>query len=196
MISVRTKISDSQIASLKKALGDASRRLGIELSAAVNATAKKVKSEAAKKIQTKLNVTQKILKKTIWSKGKATPQRPYATITLTDGYPIPLKYFKAKQTKRDGLTYKIDPKDGRRSIIRDGFLITRYGGNAYRRRTAARGPLEKLFGPAPGSVYKSAGVRAVIVKVAKVELRKQIDRRIRLVLLRAQGKVAKAKGIQ
>jgi len=177
---------------LIKALGDAHKKLPIEFAAAVNATAKKATTAAARALAKELPVPVRILKKAIKTKQKASPGKP-AIIRLWEGHPIPLKYFAAKQTKT-GVTYKLKRANKRRSIMRSAFIPQAYGGNVYIRKTASRGPLEQIYGPSPGEAYKDAGVEAIVVKVATEELPKQIERRVRLVLLRAQGIVGQRKG--
>ena len=79
-----------------------------------------------------------------------------------------------------------------RTTVSDAFIVTKYGNNVYRRRTKARVPLIKVVGPKPGDYFEAIGLAAKSVAIAKEELPKQINRRIREILL-AQAGVIKLK---
>jgi hypothetical protein len=183
---ITVQINQDSLAKLGNALGDMRRRLPRELATAVNATGKKVRIHAARLLKKELNVPVKILKKAVKMKSRATAENTSAKIGLFKGYPIPLKYFKPKQLKR-GVTYKINPKLKGKSVLRDAFIVKQYGGNVYKRAGAERYPLIRQNGPSPGDVFEQAGIVAAAVAVAKEELPKQIERRIRFITLQASG---------
>lgn len=185
-------IADAQIKALRKALGDVQKNLNREIATAVNATTRKVVTAAARELKKDLTVPVKILKKAIRTKYKASKNNPSAIVALWGGYPIPLKYFRATQTK-SGVTYKIHPRHNRKSIDRKAFIAKQYNNNVYRRIDKARGPLEKVHGPSPGDSFEKAGIGKLVERIARDELPKQIDRRIRLLLLRASGQVPQRK---
>jgi hypothetical protein len=187
-------VSQTGLTELTKALKGVERKISINLAAAINATAKKTTTYAARELKSHLTVPVGILKKALRAKSKASANRLQARIEVWEGYPIPLKYFRAKQTKKSGVTYKVDPKAGRKSIIRDAFIAKQYGNNVYKRVGKDRGPLEKLHGPSPGIAFKEAGLEDKVRRFAEAELPKQIDRRIRLALLREAGIVNQRKG--
>lgn len=192
MISI--DIDPGQIKELREALKGVKAKLPREIATAVNATARTTRTAAARELRSDLSVPVRILKKSIAIKGKATKNNTSAVIRFWGGYPIPLKYFGAKQTKKSGVTFKISPRHNRRSVIRDAFIARQYGGNVYRRKGKPRGPLEKLHGPSPGESFEKAGVLNVALATAKKELPKQMKRRINLMLLRAAGTVPQRKG--
>lgn len=173
-----------------KVLEDLGANVAIQMSAAISKTAKQVRIKAARELKKHLAVPVRILKKSV-IKGKTDKQAMNAVIYLNPGYPIPLKYFGAKRYKRGkgGVTYRVDPVSKVRSIIRDAFIPPQYGGNVYRRKSKNRGPLEKQFGPSPGQVFEQAGIVQLAVNVAQEELPKQIQERIRLLTLKASGKL-------
>jgi hypothetical protein len=187
-------IDPKNLAQLRTALKGMEKKLPRELAAAINATAKKVKLEAARELRKFLTVKVSILKKTISFKAKATPSRTRAKIIFNHGFPIPLKYFRARQLKRGGVTYKVNPAFNRPSIIRDAFIVKRYGDNVYRRKTEKRWPLEKQYGPSPKQAFEAGKIPMLAKKIAEQELPKQIQRRIRLIILREQGIVQPRKG--
>jgi hypothetical protein len=159
-----------------------------QIKIAIGKTAAKVKLAAARKLRDELKAPTKVLKKAVRIKRPKNPDALTATILLSYGYPIPLKYFGAKQIKR-GVTYKIDPKLKGKSVLRDAFIVQQYRGNVFRRSGKQRGPLVKQFGPAPGEVYEKAGVTALAMKVAEEELPKQINERVRFLIVKAQGRL-------
>jgi hypothetical protein len=189
VISIR--IDEKQIKELKAAVQRSGKKFPIELAVAINATARKTKSESAKELKKLLNVKVSILKKTISTKQKATKEKTRARISFWHGFPIPLKYFGARQLKKGGVTYKINPAFNRPSVIRNAFIVNRYGQNVYRRKGKERGPLQKLHGPSPKEAFEKADIGKFARGVAEKELSKQMDRRIKLNILRAEGLVKK-----
>lgn len=185
---ITVSVNQASLDGLRRALSGTKRKLERELATAINATARKVRLEAARDLRQQMAVPVKVLKKVIKGKSKAKPGQLYAVIGFFRGYPIPLKYFKATQTKK-GVTYKINPKVKVKSIVRDAFIVKQYGGNVYKRKTEKRFPLEKQFGPAPGDFFEKAGILARATKLAETELEKQIKRRIRFIELKKSGDI-------
>lgn len=185
---LNVKIDASQIVELQRALAGTKRKLDREIATAINATAKKVRTEAARELKKEMAVPVAILKKVVRNKSKATKDRLSAKIGLFRGYPIPLKYYKATQTKK-GVTYKINPKVKRKSILRDAFIAKQYGGNVYKRVGPARGPLQQQYGPAPGDFFDGINLVRKSRDLAEQELKKQMTRRIRFVLMEAAGEL-------
>lgn len=193
MLSV--SIDEKQIARMADALGDVASRLPRHIATAINRTSSKVRTHAARQLKTELTAPVKVLKKSIRIKSKANQSKLSATIGLFSGYPIPLKYFRASQTKRNGVTYKTNPKYKAKSRVTDAFINkTFYGGNVLRRVGKDRGPLKVVYGPSPGDAFERGGVAAKAMKVAETELPKQMERRIREVLLRNSGTINLRKG--
>lgn len=180
-------IAKGQLDAIRQSLGDKARRLPREVATAINATAKKVRFEASKALKQELKVPVKVLKKAIKTKSNATKDQLQAIIRLWKGYPIPLKYFGAKQQKRGGVTYRINPGHKVKSILRDAFVVKQYSGNVYRRVGEKRWPIKQVYGPSPGDAFEAAGIGPLAAKVAADELPKQLTRRIRFLLLKQSG---------
>ena len=180
-------IAKDQLDAIRQSLGDKASRLPREVATAINATAKKVRFEASKALKQELKVPVKVLKKAIKTKSNATKDQLQAIIRLWKGYPIPLKYFGAKQQKRGGVTYRINPGHKVKSILRDAFIVKQYGGNVYRRVGANRWPIKQVYGPSPGEAFEAAGIGALAAKVAASELPKQLQRRIRFLMRQTSG---------
>lgn len=186
---INVKLDQADIERVKSVLNGVRATLGKEISAAINKTAKKVQTFAAREVGQEMNVPIKILKKTIKQKTKANKDHLGARLGFWEGYPIPLKYFGARALKKGGVTYKYSKRRPRTGIIRDAFIVKQYGNNVYRRKGQGRGPLEKQVGPAPGYAYSKLGVVEKSASFAKTELPKQIQARIRYLTLKAQGQL-------
>lgn len=171
---------------VEDALGSLSRRAPREIATAINATAKKVRTEAARALRKELAVPVRILKKVIRTKSSANKNKLYAVVGLWKGHPIPLKYFGAKQVKGGkrggGVTYRVSPQAGTRSVVRGAFIL-QPSGHAFRRQGQDRYPIRLVHGPAPGDAFVTAGVEALAIRVANTELPKQIERRIKAIQL-------------
>lgn len=180
----------SAMEGVSKVLQELGQNVAIQMSAAISKTAAKVRTQAARRLKAHLAVPVRILKKSI-IKGRTDKKAMSATIYLNPGYPIPLKYFGARDYRKGkgGVTYRIIPGSSARSIIRDAFIVQQYGGNVYRRKSKERGPLIKQVGPAPGDMFEKAGVIQVAIETAQSELPKQINERVRFLTLKAQGKL-------
>lgn len=157
-----------------------------QIKIALGLTAKKVRSVAAKKLRTQLKAPAKVLKKTIITKTDDIDRSLTAVVIMIAGHKIPLKYFKARQTK-SGVAYTVNSSD--KGKLPHAFEVTKYRRNIYQRQGKERGPLVQQKGPAPGEVYESSGVVAVAMATAQEQLPKQITERIRFLTVKAQGKL-------
>ena len=176
---------------MKAVLKDLGESYGKQLAIALNETSKKVAFEASKQLKQELKVPVKILKKAILPNRKASEAKTRTSIDFLGGHPIPLKYYGAKADKRTGrVTFRIDPKTKGKSTLlgRQGaFIADKYSGNVVKRTSKERGPLKVQYGPSPGSVYKRIQLIPKMLVVANAELPKQVQRRIRFLILKANG---------
>jgi hypothetical protein len=191
-------IDQKQLKRLSDALSGNALQIRINVATAINATAKQVTIQAARALKTEMNVPVKVLKKTIKQKSIARKDNLTARVGLWGGYPIPLKYFKPKDTKpKKGAkgkkaakgtgVYYYAKKGGQKIILPDAFIAKQYGGNVFRRKTKDRAPLEKLTGPSPGDFFESSGARVIAIKTAHETFPKELLKRIRFVLLKQSG---------
>ncbi len=176
---------------LEQSLNGLASQLPREVATAINATAKKTRTEAARELKKELNVPVKVLKKAIKGKSKASAKDLQAVVGLIKGYPIPLRYFKPSKTKA-GITAKINPKikgKAGRTVYPHAFAVKKYEGRIYQRAGKPRGPLkgQQVYGPSPGNAFEAAGIGPLAAKVAAAELPKQLERRIRFLLLKQSG---------
>ena len=180
------------IKELVKACEGTSRKMPKELAIAVNATTKKVRSEMSKQLRGEFSVKAADLKPILAVKGRATPTKIGSMVQLDATKRMSLKSFRPRQT-RAGTAYTISKKSGRKTAPgafmgpRPGAMAIRLRGHVYARLGASRYPIVQLKGPSPGGVYIKQRMRPKTVSVGSAELSKQIDRRVRFILLKKQG---------
>jgi hypothetical protein len=178
MISVRI---DKKVNELQKALGDqAPKRLKKEVSAAVNAAAKRTQNLLAKEVSKELATSQKVIKEGISVTKKATPDNLAAEVTQKESQRLSLKRFGAQQTKT-GVRYKISKTQGRK-FVKSAFMPEALGQHVYQRQGKSRLPIQKLHGPSPwGITVKNQLDKLVTSRDIEPELIKQLDRQIKAV---------------
>ena len=188
------KIADSQIAAMKKAIENTGRTLRKELVIACNQTAVKAKSIIAKQIGSELAVPQKVIRTTIRQSTKANDTDIKATVEVKKEKRLSLKEFGARQTKK-GVSYKISKTSGRKTIPgafqgpRPGLMKVSWRGNAFKRVGKSRLPIVKLHGPSAWGVFVVGKKIGPSVEETEAELKKNIDRRIRFIALKASGAI-------
>lgn len=185
------RIDEGSVQRLKDLFSNLGKDMRKEVHKAINQTAKQVRIQASRALKKELAVPSKILKKAIKSRREASVDSLRATILLLYGFPIPLKYFGARKvnTRKGGVSFRIDPKFNNRSVQRDLFIVDKYKGHVFKREGKPRGRIIRMNGPAPGDRYEKAGIPALAERVAREELPKQIQRRIRFLILKSQGKL-------
>ena len=185
---MKIDINSQSLAAVRKTIESLGANIKKELNVAVNNTAKQVKIKAARKLKSVIPVAVKVLKKAIAVTRKSKTTNLTSEILMIQGYPIPLRYFGAKQTKK-GVTHKRAGADKSRGLLPHAFIVNRFRGNVYQRTTKQRGPLAQQKGPAPSEYYKSAGVTDLALDTARDQLPKQINERIRFLTLKAKGQL-------
>lgn len=191
---MRITIDPGQIAAMKKAIEDTGRSLRKELAVACNATAAKGKSIIAKQIGKELATPQKNIRATISQSKKAKDTDISATLEVRKDRRISLKEFGARQTKA-GVSYKISKSKGRKTVPgafqgpKPGSINVRTKGNVFKRVGKSRLPIVKLMGPSSWGVFVVGKKQGPSVPEIEAELKKQIDRRIRFIALKASGAI-------
>jgi len=157
----------------------------------INSTSKKTRTEAARELKKEMGryVPLKAAKSLIRARNVAKSAKLQATITLEKGHELSLKYFKPKQTAAGvqvQLNRAIKGKAGRTQIAH-AFVAMRLGKKVFLRVGKSRLPIKEQFGPGPGDLIESLGLKEKSVALIKVELPKRIQRKIRFVTLKASG---------
>lgn len=175
---------------LEKATRESRRKLPRELSIAINATAKKASLEMSKEVRTELAASAKAVKTALKITRKAEPNSLGSTVTLKRQNRIPLRDFKANQT-RTGVAYRISKTDGRKTVAgafqgpTPKARLARWRGHVFKRKGRARLPIIKLFGPSPWGVFVNRKMDKPVAARVEQELSKQINRRIQFNVFKA-----------
>jgi hypothetical protein len=191
---INVAIPGNKLAELRKALGDAQGKIKKELATAINATSKKAKSEISKQVRDELAVTKKVIDTQISVGGKASAASLGSSVKLKKSSRIPLREFGARQTSK-GVSYKVSKTQGRKTVAgafqgpKPGVMKASWRGRVFKRVGKKRLPIVQLYGPSPWGVFVKRQQVGPTGAVIQAELAKQIDRRIRFLLLKASGKI-------
>jgi hypothetical protein len=203
---IGVEINADQLKRLGVAAAAASKSLTKELAGAINAVSKKTKLNMGRQIRETVNLKKDMVEKPLSIRASATADSLIAIVSLkkTDRYG--LQHFGAKQNK-SGVSYRIAKSGGRNRVNgafmgpKPGQLAPKLYGGVWKRigeaRKMAKGrrqgkvaqPILKLYGVSPWGAYVKNNMAAVEVEAVSKELFKQIERRINLNVLRANGLV-------
>lgn len=179
--------ADGSFAKLAEAVERSGRNIRKEAAAVVNAVATKTQSGINKEIRTELAVKKKAIDGALEKGPRANAKNPFTDVTLKATRRIPLKEFKARQTKK-GTSYRISKSTGRRSVP-GAFVSNKLGGHVFKRRSKKRLPIQKLYGPSPLRVFRRKEMLTPTRENVRAELRKQMLRRIKFNNLKAEGTI-------
>lgn len=185
------RLQGDAIQRLKAAAGDDLRNLRRQLRVAVKDTAKFAKSKMSKVVFSELNTTEKVIKKTIKDEVVPSLLSLRAVVVMSPTKRIPVKDFKAYQTagrkatkkraaKGGGVSYKIKRK-GSRELIPGGFIVQKYGANAFKRYTPTRATGKPLQGPSPWGVFVKNKKQKPIAEETQRRLIEEIEKRTRAI---------------
>jgi len=191
---ISMNIDQSQIKRLESAVRAAGKSMSKEISAAINAVAKKTRLDMGRKIRSELNIGKESVESTIKTVRPSTPGSLSAGVRLNKTKRIPLRDFGAKQNKV-GVSFKISKKGGRGAVQgafqgpKPGVMKASWRGRVFKRAGKERLPIVQLMGPSPWGVFVKRRMTAVQIAETEAELKKQMERRINLNVLRANGLV-------
>lgn len=190
------EVNAKQLTALRKACGEAKKTFAKELAAAINATAKDVRLKISRDIGSEITMPAKDIKDRISTKDKATAQNPIAVVSLGWKKREGLQYFKARQTKT-GVTYKISKKAGRGVVLgafmgpSPGIFAPKLYGGVFKRVGKERLPIAKLRAVSAAGAFVKNKHDAVMPGFIQQKMLAQMERRINLNVLRANGLVPK-----
>ena len=191
---IEIQINAKQIKKLKEAVGKAKKSFPKELAGAINQVARKTKVKIGKDIRSVVAMKVAEAKKPISITAKATAGHLSATVSLKKTTRLGLRHFGARQTKK-GVSYRIS-KTGGRGFVPGAFQgptpqirKMSWQGNAFKRVGKSRLPIVQIKGVSAYGAYKKNELSKPQVKEINAELRKQMERRINLNVLRANGLV-------
>ncbi|WP_375652205.1 MULTISPECIES: hypothetical protein [unclassified Bartonella] len=155
-------------------------RLNWALRNALNTAAKQVERFTEKQVADISSAQIKRIRRGVYIKEKATA-RFLETDIIGSGTPIPLKFFKAKETKR-GVTYTLF---GKKEILPHAFIkggsfpkrveLKKLNGNVFQRADGDQFPIAKQKGPSIAGVMSKPEIASAIVKKANERLIKNIQ---------------------
>jgi hypothetical protein len=190
------EVNAKQLTALRKACGEAKKSFAKELAAGINATAKDVRLKISRDIGSEITMPAKDIKDRISTRDKATAVSPVAVVSLGWKKREGLQYFKARQTK-SGVTYKISKKGGRGVVLgafmgpSPGTFAPKLHGGVFKRIGSARLPITKLRAVSAAGAFVKNKHDAVMPGFIEQKMLAQMERRINLNVLRANGLVPK-----
>lgn len=189
-------IDAKQLKRLRESVGKAKKKFGRELAAAINATAKKTKLDIGRDVRSVIAIKKKESEAPLKIQAKATADQPKTTVSIAKTRRLGLRHFGARQDKR-GVSFKISKQGGRNRVYgafqgpKPGVMNVKWRGNAFRRVGKERLPIIHIRGVSAFGAYVKNKFTGPQIKSINDELRKQMERRIKLNILRAEGLVSK-----
>jgi len=191
---IAIEINRGQLKRLTEAVSASGKKLTKEIAGAINQVSKKTKLEMGRDIRKKVAIPKDEVEKPLSIWAQATEGNLSAVVSLKETKRLGLRHFGARQDKR-GVSYKIDKTGGRKRVNsafqgpKPGVMRMKWKGNAFKRVGASRLPIVQLKGVSAYGTYKKNEMAGPQVKSIESELTKQLERRIKLNVLRASGLV-------
>lgn len=191
---IAIEINRGQLQRLADAVSASGKKLTKEIAGAINQVSKKTKLEMGRDIRKKVAIPKDEVEKPLSIRAQATEGNLSAVVSLKETKRLGLRHFGARQDKR-GVSYKIDKQGGRKRVNgafqgpKPGVMRMKWKGNAFKRVGASRLPVVQLKGVSAYGTYKKNEMAGPQVKSIESELTKQLERRIKLNVLRASGLV-------
>ena len=193
---IEIQINARQLKRLREAVGKSKKSIKKELAGAINATSKKTKLQVGRDIRKTVNLKKDEAERPLSLRATATETNLVAVVSLKKTRRLGLRHFGARQDKR-GVSYKIGKTGGRSRVDgafqgpRPGVMKMSWKGNAFKRVGKERLPIVMLKGVSAYGAYAKNDLEGPQVKEINKELSKQMERRINLNILRANGLVKK-----
>lgn len=191
---IAIEIDEGQIKSLKEAAAKAKKSFPREFAGAINAVSRKTKTKIGKDIRSVVALKAAEAKRPISIVGRATPGHLSATVSLRKTKRLGLRHFGARQDK-SGVSYRISKQGGRQRVNgafqgpTPNIRKMSWKGNAFRRIGKSRLPIVKLLGVSAYGAYAKNELSGPQVEEINEEITRQMERRINLNVLRANGLV-------
>lgn len=191
---IEIEINAKQLRRLREAVGKSKKNIKKELAGAINATSKKTKLQVGRDIRKTVNLKKDEAERPLSLRATATEANLVAVVSLKKTKRLGLRHFGARQDKR-GVSYKISKTGGRSRVNgafqgpKPGVMKMSWKGNAFKRVGKERLPIVMLKGVSAFGAYAKNELEGPQVKEINKELSKQMERRINLNILRANGLV-------
>lgn len=191
---VEIEINSGQLNRLRQATANAGKKFPRELAAAVNSVAKKTRISIGRRIRQTINLKKAAAERAVKIKKIAMAEIPVGVVSIEKERREGLQHFNARQNGK-GVSYKIDKRGGRKLVPgafmgpRPGTLAPRLHGGVFRRVGKERLPIVKLYGVSPYGAYAKNDMSQIEVQFINKGLLTEMERRINLNILRANGLV-------
>lgn len=192
---IAIEIDAGQLQRLENAVRRAGKSMAKELAGAINAVSKKTKLQMGREIRSTVAMPKQEAERPLSIRSSATADNLQAIVSLKKTKRLGLRHFGARQDKR-GVSYKIDKRGGRKRVggafmgPKPGALRMKWRGNAFKRVGKSRLPIVQLKGVSAYGAYVKNDLTGPQIEAINAELLKQMERRINLNVLRANGLVA------
>lgn len=193
---IAIEIDKGKLKELLEATKKAGKSFPKELAQAINQVSKKTRLDIGRDIRKTVALKKADSEKPIKVMSTATTGKLSATVRLNKARRLGLNAFGARQDK-SGVSYKISKNGGRKRVAgafqgpRPGVMKVSWRGNAFKRVGKSRLPIRKLRAVSAWGAYAKNDLSGPQVKTIEAELAKQMERRIKLNILRANGLVSK-----
>jgi hypothetical protein len=194
MISI--EIDAKQLKRLRIAVGKAKKNFGRELATAINQVARKTKLDIGRDVRSVISLKKKEAEAPLKIHARATPEQPKTRVSIAKTRRLGLRHFGAKQDKK-GVSFQISSQGGKNRVEgafqgpKPGVMNVKWRGNAFRRVGKERLPIVHLRGVSAFGAYVKNNFTPQQTKRINDELSKQMERKIRENILRAQGLISK-----
>jgi len=178
---------------LERAIEGTRKKLPQEVANAVNKTASKLRTKVSVLVRQEIAISAADVKRIIKTRRRATRTNTSSVLQLDHekrpGIGGRHKRFSPRQT-RAGTSYRISKKGPRETAIgafmgpRPGKLAPKLHGGVFVRKDLGnpRSKIRKLYGVSPWAVYIKQRMDPLVKTLGAVELRIQVDSRIRTIL--------------
>ena len=193
---IAIEIDKGKLKELLEATKKAGKSFPKELAQAINQVSKKTRLDIGRDIRKTVALKKADSEKPIKVMSTATTGKLSATVRLNKTRRLGLNAFGARQDK-SGVSYRISKNGGRKRVAgafqgpRPGVMKVSWRGNAFKRVGKSRLPIVKLRAVSAWGAYAKNDLSGPQVKAIEAELAKQMERRIKLNILRANGLVSK-----
>ena len=193
---IAIEVAKGKLKELLEATKKAGKSFPKELAQAINQVSKKTRLDIGRDIRKTVALKKADSEKPIKVMSTATTGKLSATVRLNKTRRLGLNAFGARQDK-SGVSYKISKNGGRKRVSgafqgpRPGVMKISWRGNAFKRLGKSRLPIVKLRAVSAWGAYAKNDLSGPQVKAIEAELAKQMERRIKLNILRANGLVSK-----
>jgi hypothetical protein len=190
------EIDATQLKRLRESVGKAKTKFGRELAAAVNQVSRKTKLDIGRDVRGAIAIKKAKSEESTKVLSKATADNPRNTVRIEKTPRLSLHHFGARQDQR-GVSYKINKRGGRQRIDsafqgpRPGQIKASWNGLVLKRSGKSKIPIYYVLGVSVWGAYLKQNFGKPQIQRIRQELSKQMERRIKLNILRASGLVSR-----